>query len=70
MWQPNLCVHNLLYRLKCEFKFKIVEEQRAHSLAHNILGVKGCARAPRLGLGRMISINYSHRLRQTKQQVG
>ncbi len=49
-----------------------MEEQGvgAHSLVRNILGVEGHAGASGWGLGRVISINYSHRLAQTKQQVG
>jgi hypothetical protein len=49
-----------------------VEEQGvgARSLARNTLGVEGRAGAPGWGLGRMTSINYSHRPTQTKQQVG
>jgi hypothetical protein len=39
-------------------------------LAHNTLGVEGCAGALGWGLGRMININNSHGLAQTKQQVG
>jgi len=34
------------------------------------LGVEGRGRVPRWGLGRGTSINYSHGLAQTKQQVG
>jgi len=41
----------------------------AHSLARNILGVEGHARAPRWGLRRVTSFNYSHGPTQTKQQV-
>jgi hypothetical protein len=39
-------------------------------MTRNILGVEGRARAPGWGLGKMTSINYSHGLVQTKQQVG
>jgi hypothetical protein len=41
----------------------------ARSLVRNILAVEGRAGVSRWGLGRMTSINYSHRLAQTKQQV-
>ncbi len=53
---------NLPYILKCESKVKTTEEQGvgAHSLARNILGLEGRARAPGWGLGRVTSINYSH----------
>jgi hypothetical protein len=39
----------LLYKLKCESKVKITEEQGlgARSLARNILGVEGCVGAPK-----------------------
>jgi hypothetical protein len=68
MWRAP----NLLYRLKCESKVKTMEEQGvgARSLARSILGIKGRARAPGWGLGRVTSINYSHRPTQTKQQIG
>jgi hypothetical protein len=52
---------------------KTMEEQGvvgARSLVRSTLGVEGRARAPGWGLGRMTSINYSHELAQTKQQVG
>jgi hypothetical protein len=43
----------------------------ARSLAHNTLGVEGCAGVSRLGLEKVTSKSiYSHRLAQTKQQVG
>jgi hypothetical protein len=46
------------------------KELRTRSLAHNTLGLEGHAGTPRWGLGRVISINYSYRPAQTKQQVG
>jgi hypothetical protein len=51
---------------------KIIKEQKvgASSLVRNTLGVEGHAGALGWGLGRVISINYSHGLAQTKQQVG
>jgi hypothetical protein len=51
---------------------KTTEEQGvgARSLAHSILGIEGRAGAPRWGLGRVTSMNYSHGLAKTKQQVG
>jgi hypothetical protein len=53
---------NLLYRLKYESKVKTMKEQGvgAHSFIRNTLEVEGCAKAPRWGLGRVTSINYSH----------
>jgi hypothetical protein len=62
---------NLLYKLKCESKVKIVEEQGvgACSLARNTLGVERHAGIPGWGLGRVTSINYSHGPTQIKQQV-
>jgi hypothetical protein len=49
---------NLLYRLKCESKVKIAEEQKvgARSLARNTSGVEGRAGAPGWGLRIMTSI--------------
>jgi len=43
-------------------KVKIVEGKRvgAHSLAHNTSGVEGHARAPRWGLGNVISKSITH----------
>jgi hypothetical protein len=50
---------------------KTMEDQGigARSLACNTLRVKGHVGAPGWGLGRMTTINYSHGLAQTKQQV-
>jgi hypothetical protein len=63
---------NPLYRLKCGSKVKTTEEEGfgACSLTHSTSGVKRRAGVSGWGLGRMISINYSHGLTQTKQQVG
>jgi hypothetical protein len=49
-----------------------LKEQKveAHSLARSTLGVEGHVGASRWGLGKMTSINYSHKTTQTKQQVG
>jgi hypothetical protein len=51
---------------------KTTEEQGvgACSLARNILEVEGRVGVPGWGLGRVISITYSHGPIQTKQQVG
>ncbi len=59
---------NLFYRLKCESKMKTVEEQGvgARSLAPNTLGIEGRVGAPKWGLGKATSINYSHEPTQTK----
>jgi hypothetical protein len=42
----------------------------ARSLAHNMLGVEGCAGASGWGLGRVTSKSIIHGPTQTKQQVG
>jgi hypothetical protein len=49
-----------------------MEEQGvgARSVVRSTLGVEGHAGVLGRGLGRMTSINYSHGLAQTKQQVG
>jgi hypothetical protein len=53
------------------------KQQKSKELGHDpwlvtLLGwgVEGCAGALGWGLGRVTSINYSHGLAQTKQQVG
>ncbi len=53
-------------------KVKIAKTKgiRACSLIRNTLGVKGRAKAPGWGLGRVTNINYSHGPIETKQQVG